>query len=311
MISHEDLTRLIRDIQERSAGPAPPGTRSAAPEVTVAMPAYNSAPYIRAAIASVLRQEGISFELIVVDDGSQDRTSDVVRSFDDPRVRLETNRTNRGIGYSHNVALAHCRSPYVCHLDADDLLLPGALRRAVDALRAVPDAGQACALHYEVAEDGSIAREEFDAQTRFLLGLAAVARDYRRDLVVHGMVANPLRTYPRAVFDTVGGFNEVLRYGVDYEMTLRIADRYDVAFVPEFLYVQRVHRSNVQQNLRLRNLRFWWMRVGICRRLLRSQGALVARRPAAIYGLLGVGLLHVLRVPALAKRLYRWRRATG
>ena len=311
MISYEDLTAAIRTIQE-GAGPASPSgsvAMSSVPDVTVSMPAYNASAYIGAAIASVLRQEGVAFELIVVDDGSRDGTSDVVRNHDDPRVRLLVNPANRGIGHCHNAVLEHSRAPYICHLDADDLLLPGALQQAVEALRRSPNAGQAYALHYEVAEDGSISRESFDVQTRFLLKRTAAMGDYRRDLVVHGMVANPLRTYPRAVFDDVGRFDEALPYGVDYEMTLRIADRYDMVCVPEFLYVQRVHRANVQQNLRFRSLRFWWMRVGLCRRLLQSRRTLLARRRTAVYGLLGLSLLHVLRVPALAKRVYRGRRA--
>ena len=75
------------------------------PELTVSMPAYNTGKYIGQAIASVLRQQGIDFELVVVDDSSTDNTVDVVRSFRDPRVRLIENSERMGIGYCHNLVV--------------------------------------------------------------------------------------------------------------------------------------------------------------------------------------------------------------
>src|SRR5512147_63035 len=98
------------------------------PEVTVAMPARNAARFVAAAIDSVLRQEGIELELIVVDDCSVDNTAEVVASIRDRRVRLLRNPQRRGIGACHNLVLRHSRAPYIAHVDADDLILPGALR---------------------------------------------------------------------------------------------------------------------------------------------------------------------------------------
>ena len=63
-------------------------------ELTVSMPAYNSGKYIKEAIESVLRQDSIDFELIIVDDGSQDNTAEVVLSFKDPRIKLIRNKKN-------------------------------------------------------------------------------------------------------------------------------------------------------------------------------------------------------------------------
>jgi glycosyltransferase involved in cell wall biosynthesis len=96
------------------------------PELTVSMPAYNTAPFVGAAIKSVLDQEGVDFELIVVDDGSTDSTSDVVRSFHDARVRLIQNKQRMGIGYCHNLVIRESSSPFIAHVDSDDLVLPGA-----------------------------------------------------------------------------------------------------------------------------------------------------------------------------------------
>src|SRR5437879_11278438 len=113
------------------------------PELTVAMPAYNTGRYIGEAIESVLRQEGVDFELVVVDDGSADDTVRVVRGFPSPRIRLIENGARRGIAHCHNVVLERSTAPFLAHVDSDDLILPGALRKLVAAVRSAPRVGQA------------------------------------------------------------------------------------------------------------------------------------------------------------------------
>src|SRR2546427_6868178 len=96
------------------------------PELTVAMPAYNTGRYIGEAIESVLRQEGVDFELGVVDDGSADDTVRVVRGFPSPKIRLIENGAGRGVAHCHNVVLEGGTAPVVAHVDSDDLIVPRA-----------------------------------------------------------------------------------------------------------------------------------------------------------------------------------------
>src|SRR2546430_12806679 len=135
----------------------------------------------------------------------------------------------------------------------------------------------------------------------FLLAQRGPGFDYRRGLLVHGMVVNPLRTYRREVFGVVGRFDERLRYAVDYDMALRIAERYDLALVPEFLYCQRIHDTNMTEGLRLQPLLSSWTRAAIIRRRLLPGSGLLCRRPAAVYGLMLLGLLHALGIPRVAR----------
>ena len=104
------------------------------PEVTVSMPAYNTERYIGAAIQSVLRQTELDFELLVVDDGSTDSTEAVARSFDDPRIRVFRTGTNRGASFCHNLVIAQSAAPFIAHIESDDLVRPGALKKMVAAL---------------------------------------------------------------------------------------------------------------------------------------------------------------------------------
>ena len=90
------------------------------PEVSVLMPARNAQRYIAAAARSVLEQRGCELELIVVDDGSTDRTAQVLRKLDHERLRVLPG-PGRGIAAALNRALAEARGQYVARCDADDL----------------------------------------------------------------------------------------------------------------------------------------------------------------------------------------------
>ncbi|WP_156842526.1 glycosyltransferase family 2 protein [Novosphingobium aquimarinum] len=89
------------------------------PKISVVMPVYNVEAYVGAAIESVLMQTLEEFELIVVDDGGQDGSMDIVRAFDDPRIRI-VSQANRGLAGARNTGIAAARSPYIALLDSDD-----------------------------------------------------------------------------------------------------------------------------------------------------------------------------------------------
>lgn len=89
------------------------------PRMSVVMPVYNVEAYIEEAIRSVLDQSFTDFELIVVDDGGQDNSIALARSFDDPRIRI-VSQPNRGLAGARNTGIAEARTPYVALLDSDD-----------------------------------------------------------------------------------------------------------------------------------------------------------------------------------------------
>jgi glycosyltransferase involved in cell wall biosynthesis len=295
LTSHADLVQVIREIHD-DRGLVAPNPAPGPPDVTVSMPARNVERFIVPAIRSVLAQEGVTLEVIVVDDASEDGTAAAAASVDDPRVRLFRNATRRGIGACHNRVLHESDAAFVAHVDADDFIVPWALRRMLDALRECPRAAQAYANHLLVGEDGSLSEREYAVQRTSIERMRGLVRDYRRGLLVHGMVTNTLRTYRRDALAEVGPFDERLPWAVDYEMSVRLANRYDMVLVPEFLYLQRVHDGNTQQTLGLRAIRSWRVRAAICGEQLRSNGGrLLGRSRPGVYGLLFLGLLHVAR----------------
>lgn len=110
-------------------------------KVTVLMPTYNVAPYVKEAIASVLRQTYRDFELLVIDDCSTDGTVSVVRSIDDPRIRIVQNEKNLGLAENLNRGLSLITTEYVARMDGDDIAEPFWLEREVTILDSHPEIG--------------------------------------------------------------------------------------------------------------------------------------------------------------------------
>lgn len=105
------------------------------PEISVILPVYNAEAYLRQAIDSVLAQTFTDFELLIVDDGSTDRSAEIIRSYDDPRIRCLSNEGNKGLIYSLNRAIDEAKGRYLARMDADDICLPQRLEKQVRYLQ--------------------------------------------------------------------------------------------------------------------------------------------------------------------------------
>ena len=111
------------------------------PKVSVLMPVYNGEKYISQAINSVLSQSFTDFELIVIDDGSTDKSAEIVGSYSDKRIRYVANQTNLGLAGARNRAIEISDGDYLAWLDCDDISLPERLRKQVSLLDEHPNIG--------------------------------------------------------------------------------------------------------------------------------------------------------------------------
>ena len=110
------------------------------PAASVLMPVYNNAPFLDEAVSSILGQSFADFELIIVDDGSDDGSAAILAAWAgrDCRIRVLSNEGNRGIVHSLNRGLAECRGAYVVRMDSDDIALPDRLARQIGTMDADP-----------------------------------------------------------------------------------------------------------------------------------------------------------------------------
>jgi glycosyltransferase involved in cell wall biosynthesis len=110
-------------------------------KVTVLMPVFNRERFVAEAIESVLGQDFDDFEFVIVDDGSSDRTPEILREYAgrDRRIRIVTGEANEGIPRALNKGLDHARGDYIARLDSDDLMMPGRLAPQAEVLDAQKD----------------------------------------------------------------------------------------------------------------------------------------------------------------------------
>lgn len=199
-------------------------TDNMSPFVSVIMPAYNARPYIGEAIRSVLDQDYPNLELIVVDDGSSDGTADEARLFGE-RVRVYE-RTNGGPAAARNFGLSVAQGELIAFLDADDIWLPGKLAAQVSHLQAHPEIGMVFSrfLFWYPEPNGKFAPPRIPK-----MGAAASEIVHEHSgwiycpLLYDSIVTIISVLIRRSVIETVGGFNEQLRTGEDYDYWLRVS----------------------------------------------------------------------------------------
>jgi glycosyltransferase involved in cell wall biosynthesis len=210
--------------------------------IAVIIPAYNAMRYLPAALNSVLRQTYQNFEVVIVNDGSQDNLEAWYTQLSPPlrsRVKL-VSQPNQGIASARNAGLACTQSPYVAFLDADDIWLPHKLARQIEYLRARP----AVSLVYSWAAT-------IDEHSRPMGHLYAgrAPQQIWSDLVVSNMISTASAVMlRRECLAAVGDFDATLRsYVEDKDLWLRIARAHSVQMLPEVLIYKRRHATNTSK----------------------------------------------------------------
>ena len=206
--------------------------------MSVVVPCYNQAHFLGEAIESVLAQSYPNFEIIVVDDGSTDNTSEVAESY--PKVRL-VRQENRGLSGARNAGMARSEGEYVVFLDADDRLLPEALETGVKHLEARPECAFVHGHYRSVTIDGLPGPERPQPVIGEDRHYAALLRD--NYIAMHATVM-----YRRTVFKSVGEFDASLRACEDYDLYLRIARRFLVCSHEKVVAEYRRHATNMSRN---------------------------------------------------------------
>lgn len=198
--------------------------------VSVVIPCYNYEPYIAQAINSALAQPRVDVEVLVIDDCSTDNSADLAMEIAarDSRVSVYINKINRGPVETFNRGLARVRGSYVVRLDADDMLTPGSLSRAVALLDRHPNVG--LVYGHPIHFTGSAAG---DARLTARSWVIWSGRDWLRERCRTGVncITSPEVVMRATTVKLVGGQREELPQTHDMEMWLRLAAAADVAYI--------------------------------------------------------------------------------
>ena len=202
---------------------------AAPPRISVITPSYNQAPYLEAAIRSVLAQEYPNLEYVIVDGGSSDGSQAIIGRYA-PWLAGWSSERDDGPAQAINRGFARATGDILAWLNADDLYAPGALWAAAEALMAHPDAALVYGEGWYIDEAGAplepcrFVRRRFD----------------RRYLVNRDPILQPAAFWRRALWQATGPLDESLRWVFDWEWFIRAHQRGQFLYLPRDLAYYRI-----------------------------------------------------------------------
>jgi hypothetical protein len=208
-----------------------------APRVTVLMSVCDGEKHLREAVESILAQTFTDFEFLIVNDGSTDRTRDILDLYHDERLRI-VHQENTGLIRALNTGLHLARGEYVARMDADDVSHPLRLEMQIEVLDSNPIVDLVASSCRLIDEDGRV----FDHAEMETDGIYRLWILQFRNAYVHGSV-----TYRRKRVMDLHGYSEKCLHAEDYDLWLRMTSAPSTAMIPTYLYDLRMWPESISQ----------------------------------------------------------------
>lgn len=209
--------------------------------ISVIMPVYNGEKYLKEAIESILSQIFRDFEFIIINDGSTDKTLEIIQSFSDPRIKL-ISQENKGIIYSLNRGITESRGKYIARMDADDISLPKRFEKQYKFLENNQEYGIIGATFLIINEGNQIA------------GVNAVLlddEDLKKEIIVETTFGHGTVMMKKSILNVIGYYNPKALHAEDFDLWTRFAEKSKMANLPEALYLWRDNPQGISRTKEL------------------------------------------------------------
>ncbi|WP_312311702.1 glycosyltransferase family 2 protein [Empedobacter brevis] len=195
--------------------------------ISIVIPLYNKALYIKETINNILNQTYQEFELIVVNDGSQDQGPEIVQSFNDSRIRL-INKVNGGVSSARNVGIKEAKYDYIAFLDADDEWLPNHLEEINKLIANYGDEADVFVTNFarKYTDGRIIANRNNNEQQK------GVIENYFKVVLKKAIIHTSCVCVSKRALDEIDGFDEQLSRGEDIDVWIKLARKYKIAYSP-------------------------------------------------------------------------------
>ncbi len=208
------------------------------PILSVIIPTYNRRGSLEKTISTVLSQTFEDYKLIIIDDAGTDDTEDYVRSIKHKHVDYIKHGENLGPSEARNTGIKKCDTKYIAFIDDDDEWLPQKLEKQLKTIESCdPDYGAVYTGYYWIDKDSNKLLKTVLPEKH-----GSIYSDLLYDNCITG--SDSTIFVKRECFENVGLFDSGLRYGEDWEMWLRIADKYKYSYVGEPLAIINDHDYN-------------------------------------------------------------------
>jgi len=207
--------------------------------VSVVIPAFNSEQYIAECINSVLTQTYQNFEIIIIDDGSSDNTVNIVSAYKNDKIRL-FHQKNSGSGAARNHGVKQASGTWIAFIDADDIWLPDKLQKQLEL----------CSNQVWSHTDLFFLGDIYPKHTKTTELTSKHSGYILKNLLVENSIGTSSVIIDKDIFQEFGGFNTGLRALQDWDLWLRVAEKYEICYLDEPLVYYRVHSDSTSRNVR-------------------------------------------------------------
>jgi len=211
------------------------------PRVTVLLPVHNGERHLGLAVESILMQTFTDFELLIIDDGSTDKSLEILRGFRDPRLIIVRSESKQGLVAALNKGVFRARGQYIARMDADDISLPERLSRQVEILDNNPEIGVCGCWWRTIDEGGKVLSEQ---------RLPTGSDECKSWFFLFGEqpLGHPCSMYRTRLVSDMGGYEREFRHAEDFRLWSKLArNSVAMANVPEFLFLYRRHAIQVSE----------------------------------------------------------------
>jgi len=215
------------------------------PLLTIMMPSYNYAKFLRQAIETLLNQSFADFEFLIVEDGSTDESPEIIREYmqQDRRIKAIFHSRNQGMLQCVNEGTAQAKGKYIHYLAADDYRYPGFLQKCMEVLTNKPELGMCCTQFHYGNEEKLILETcgfETDLSITYFDPKQMVEAFFKQNLKIFALAA----IIKTELVQRFGGFDPQLYYLSDWYLLNEIAFNQPMALIREPLSRFRIHDSN-------------------------------------------------------------------
>ncbi len=199
------------------------------PIISVVMPVYNAERYLAVTIESILNQTYSDFELIAVNDGSEDNSAQILETYQqrDKRLRVHHQPQNMGIGAARTMGCQLAKGEYIAQMDSDDVSLPNRLARQVEYLQAHPEIGGCGTWIQYINRDNVLTNRKWQPATEPTV--------LRWSLLFGMQIAHPTWMMRRDLAQELGFYRSLT--AEDYDLVIRVSHVAQIANVPKFSYI--------------------------------------------------------------------------
>ena len=215
------------------------------PKVSVIIPVYNAEKFISETIESVIAQTYQDWEIIAVDDGSTDKTLEILKEHEkklSKKLRVITQK-NSGVSIARNTGVAAANGEYIAFLDHDDLWMPRKLEKQVKLLDSNRTLGLVYSDSYQIDGAGNLKKDTFFHSTKPFRG------NVFNELFYINFIPCLTAVVRKEVLDKVGPFNPKYNIAEEYDLFLKIAERWPVDFIEQPLAKYRFHAGSFSKNI--------------------------------------------------------------